>query len=79
MTLHHLKQYPSKIEQEAQFDISLAWKCKWVWFYVEQFQALKKYKIKWPEDNGSNDIQIMSVDGVHCWIQEPQHSEQSQD
>jgi hypothetical protein len=75
--MHHLKRYPTELEREAMFDISAITGREWVWFYVEKVQALKAVKITWPDDN--NDIWVMTVDGTHCWIQEPQHPTWSQD
>ena len=79
MALHHLKRYPTQIEREAIFDISLGWGSAKCWFYIEKIQALKEEKIVWPEGNFGDDIWVMSVDGTHCWIQEPQHPTWSQD
>jgi hypothetical protein len=43
-----------------------------VQYYIEKVQALKAQKITWPDDS-RNDIWVLTVDGTHCWIQEPQH------
>ena len=40
---------------------------------------MKWEKIVWPADDFGNDIWVMSVDGVHFWIEEPQHPTWSQD
>jgi hypothetical protein len=79
MALHHLKRYPTEYEQEAKFDINIGWGRDWCWFFVEKIQALKVEKIKWPDDNFGTDIWVLTVDGTHCWIQEPQHPTWSQD
>jgi hypothetical protein len=79
ISLHHLKRYPTKYEREAKFDVSLMWGRDWCWFFVEKIQALKAEKIVWPEDNFGDDIYVITVDGTHCWIQEPQHPAWSQD
>ena len=79
MALHQLKRYPTDFEREAKFDISLMWGRDWCWFFVEKIQALKNEKIVWPENNFDDDIWVMTVDGTHCWIQEPQHPTWSQD
>jgi hypothetical protein len=79
MALHHLKRYPTELEREAIFDISLSYGRFWVWYFVEKMQALKEEKIKWPDGNGGDDIWILSVDGTHCWIHEPQHPTWSMD
>ena len=61
------------------FDISPKWGRIKVWLYVDKIRALKAKKIIWPEDNFGDDMWIMTVDGTHCWIEEPQHPEWSQD
>jgi hypothetical protein len=73
MAMHHLKRYPTEIEREAIFNISHMWGRNSCWFYIEKVQALKAQKITWPEDNFGDDIWAITVDGTHCWIQEPQH------
>jgi hypothetical protein len=79
IALHHLKRYPTEYEREAMFDVSLMWGRDWCWFFVEKIQALKTQKIGWPEDNFGGDIFAITVDGTHCWLQEPQHATWSQD
>jgi hypothetical protein len=79
MAMHHLQRYPTEIEREGMFDISAMWGRDWVWYFVEKVQALKAEKIVWPNDYGGDDIWVLSVDGTHCWIQEPQHPTWSQD
>jgi hypothetical protein len=49
-----------------------------VWHYLRKLQALKSEEIVWPDDWGS-DIWIITVDGTHCWIEEPTHPDWSQD
>jgi hypothetical protein len=66
-------------KRETKFDVSLMWGQDWCWFFVEKIQALKAEKIVWPKDNFGDDIYIITVDGTHCWIQEPQHPTWSQD
>jgi hypothetical protein len=73
MALHHLKRYPTEYEREAKFDMNIGWGRDWCWFFVEKLQALKVEKIKWPDDNFGTDIWVLTVDGTHCWIQEPNH------
>jgi hypothetical protein len=79
MAMHHLKRYPTECEREAIFNISHMWGRNSCWFYIEKVQALKAQKITWPEDNFGDDIWAITVDGTHCWIQEPQHPTWSQD
>jgi hypothetical protein len=79
MAMHHLKRYPTEIEREPIFDISHMSGRDSCWFYIEKVQALKAQKIYWPEDNFGDDIWVITVDGTHCWVQEPQHPSWSQD
>ncbi|CAB9507096.1 unknown protein [Seminavis robusta] len=60
---------------------------KWNWFYVKKIAALKIKIIKWPSRwNNPNNTHhpnaettfIISVDGVHCMIEEPTHQEFSE-
>ena len=79
MSLHHLKRYPKEMEREALFDIAHCTGRDLVWFYLEKVQGLKKVKIFWPDHNYWDDIWVITVDGIHCWINEPRHPEWSQD
>ena len=79
MALHHLKVYPREVEREALFDISPAYGRDWCWYYIEKVQALKAVKISWPDNLYSDDLWVLTVDGVHCWINEPRHPTWSQD
>ena len=78
MAMNHLRKYPTEEEREGPWDVSPKTGREWVWFYLEKIQALKAQKIKWPDEWGT-DIWIISVDGTHCWINEPQHPDWSQD
>ena len=79
MALHFLKRYYVEAERALMYDRHEDTVRDWTWYFVEKIQALKEEKIKWPEDNYKEDIWIMSVDGVHCPIQEPKHEEWSMD
>lgn len=79
MALNHLKRYPTELQREGPWDISGKTGREWVWFYCEKIQSLKHQKIIWPADNFGDDIWAISVDGTHCWMEEPQHKEWSQD
>lgn len=55
---------------------------KWGWFYARKIQALKEEKIVWPEQwndghpllhDNDTPVFIISVDGVHCKVNEPIH------
>jgi hypothetical protein len=78
MAMHHLKRYPTELEREGPWDITPRIGREWVWYFLKKIQALKAQKITWPDDFGT-DIWVISVDGTHCWIQEPMHREWSQD
>jgi len=71
MGLHTLRKYPTEIEREAIFDVSIRSGRDWSWFYVRKIQALKALKIVWIDDAG---VWVCSVDGQHCWKQEPSNS-----
>ncbi len=78
IALHHLKRYPTEIKREGMFNILAMWGRDLVWYFVEKVQGLKAGKIVWP-DNFGGGIWVLTVDGTHCWIQEPQHRTWSQD
>jgi hypothetical protein len=73
MALHFVKRYRTELEREATWDISPSWGRDWCWFFVEKIQALKEEKIRWPivETADCDDVLEMTVDGIHCWVQEP--------
>mmetsp|Transcript_49 Transcript_49/g.73 ORF Transcript_49/g.73 Transcript_49/m.73 type:complete len:339 (+) Transcript_49:84-1100(+) len=77
MALHTLRKYPTEYEREAIFDISIRGGRDWSWFYVRKIQALKAIKVVWPEFGP--EVWIISVDGQHCWKQEPSNSPWSLD
>jgi hypothetical protein len=78
MSFHFLKCYPTELEREGPWDIDSPRARTIQWYYLEKIQLLKTAKIKWPTDWGK-DIWIITVDGIHCWVSEPQHPEWSQD
>lgn len=78
MALNHLRKYPTESDKESDWDLSAKTTRKWVWYYVDKIRELKYEKIVWPNDWGS-DIWCVTVDGTHCWINEPIHPEFSQD
>jgi hypothetical protein len=80
MALHHLQKYPTDKERVGPWNINRDEGRELVWYYLEKIQALKGEVIVWPDDEEwSNDIWIVTVDGTHCWIEEPQHPDWSQD
>lgn len=78
MALNTLKRYPTDTEREGPWNINRDKGRALVWYFLRKLQALKAEVIVWPEDWGS-DIWIITVDGTHCWIEEPQHPDWSQD
>lgn len=78
MTLHHLRVYPTEKQAEGPWGVTRKTRRKWVKFFLKKIRRLKTEKIVFPEDWG-DDIWIMSVDGTHCWINEPIHPDWSQD
>jgi hypothetical protein len=78
MALHTLKRYPTDKEREGPWDINSDKGAALVWYYLRKLQALKAEVIVWPDDFG-DDVWIITVDGTHCWIEEPIHPDWSQD
>lgn len=78
MALHTLKRYPTDNERVGPWNINRDIGRELVWYFLRKLQALKAQVIVWPEDWG-DDIWIITVDGTHCWIQEPTHPDWSQD
>ena len=79
MAMHFLKRYNVESERALDYGLSEDTVRKWSWFFVEKIQALKANKIKWPDHNYHDDVWILTVDGVHCWCEEPQHPTLSRD
>lgn len=80
MTIHFLTKYPTELQCEALFDKCDRTVRKWVWHYISLFQVMFGVKVTWPDvwnpDRNPDLPQstfIISVDGVHCPIWEPQH------
>ncbi|CAB9509825.1 unknown protein [Seminavis robusta] len=80
MAVNFLACYPTENEGEARFGVSDKTYRKWNWFYVKKLAALKPEVIVWPNawnnpnnqhDPNTETTFIISVDGVHCMIQEP--------
>lgn len=79
MAMNMVKKYPTEIDREGPWDISKKMGREWVWYYLEKIRALQTQKITWPINNFGTDTWAISVDGTHCWIEEPKHPEWSQD
>ena len=73
LTLFWLKSYPTYVQLEGPWDVhpeTIAAKIK---EYAVAIQYLKGKKRKWfTDDEIKDDILIMTVDGVHCCVQEVQ-------
>jgi hypothetical protein len=78
MAMHTLKCYPLNDEREALFDINQNDAAKILWNVIERIQALKEEKIVWPTKNGSDkeddEIWVITVNGIHFWVKEPEHA-----
>jgi DDE superfamily endonuclease len=80
MALHTLKKYPTDYEREGPWNKNRDQARNLVWYFLEKIQALKEEVIVWPEEEEwGDDIWIVTVDGTHCWIEEPTHPDWSQD
>jgi len=79
MAFFYLWKYPTETDMEARFDYSAYWAREKTWGMIEKIRALKDDKIRWDEDLSKDDIWVLSVDGIHCWIKEPKHPVWSQD
>lgn len=78
LTLYFLKNYPKEYQIEAQFDWSPKWARDHYWFWAKKIQAMKSEKIIFP-DFDEGEEWVMTVDGTHCWIEEPEHPTWSRD
>jgi hypothetical protein len=76
VALYFLRLYPTRGELEQRFDISKGYIAKKCWEWVARIAALKEEVITFCN---TDDIWIMTVDGTHVWIQEPNHPVFSQD
>jgi hypothetical protein len=79
IAMHFLKVYPTEDQWESLFNTNIHWTRDKVWMFVEKIHALKAEKIVWPEDDFGSLEWVITVDGTHCWIKEPQHPSWSQD
>ena len=76
LAMYFLKTYPTEEQMAATFNIDEGTARVWTWYYLRKIQALKAAKIVWPAEWDSADcdiVYLMSVDGVHCRVQEPKH------
>mgnify|MGYP006060792747 CR=1 FL=1 len=79
VSFHFLRKYPTKSDRQFIFNCSDHHTRDQVWDILRRIQCLKATKITWPDDLGGDDIWIMTVDGTHCAVEEPNHPIWSQD
>ena len=81
-TIHLLACYPTEEEAEAVFKHSNVTWSNWSWDIVERISNLMPEMIGFPErcnnpdsdnNNNTDTIFIITVNGVHCPIEEPPH------
>ncbi len=85
MAIHCLACYPTEQEAEGIFGCcDKTWR-DWVWKIIKNISELLPEIIIWPDywghpdsEFGTKTIFIVSVDGVHCRIQEPTHEDFSE-
>jgi len=77
MTMHFVKRHPVESDRESRFNFGKTTVRNWTWHFAKKIQALKQIKIVWDEGQ-EDDIWTCSVDGTHCWINEPKHPALSQ-
>lgn len=80
ITIHFLKKYSTEVDDSGRFGLSDRTIRDNKWKLLERIQYLKKKNIRWPKAWNSKDATIgeipvflVSVDGIHCSIQEPRH------
>jgi DDE superfamily endonuclease len=78
LALYFLKNYPKEYQTEAVFDWSAKWARDKYWFWCKKIQGLKSEKVIFPQFD-DDDEWVMTVDGTHCWIEEPEHPTWSRD
>jgi hypothetical protein len=74
IALNFLRKYPHEDDLEARFDYSSGWLRKKIWEVVEKIKSLKHEKIVWPDNFEEDEMWVVTVDGIHCWIQESSSS-----
>jgi len=82
VALYFLRKYPTEDDLEATFQMCVKTARKWCWYYAEKIQALKATTIVWPDQwkdghiiPNESETFLVSVDGVHCRVNEPKHPE----
>ena len=77
ISLYFVRNYPTRPELEQRFDYSKGWISGKCWDWVRQLEALREEKIviNYEDEN----TWVMTVDGTHVWIQNPDDPSFSQD
>ena len=78
MTLYFLKSYPTEHNLATFFGVDEKTVRRWTNFYILKIQALKWETIIWNLDDSDKDF-IISIDGIHCSIEEPKHATKTLD
>ena len=79
MGLYYLRKYPKEEVLSVEFNYSNKHARNKTWEMIEKIRKLKDKVIVWEEDYLKGKRWVLSVDGIHCWVNEPQHPQWSQD
>jgi hypothetical protein len=73
MTVEWFREYRTDFKMAAKYGISEKTASKYLWLYAREIQALKVKKIKWLQrwSSQESEVIIVSIDGIHCTINEP--------
>ena len=75
MALYYLRKYPTEEVLSVEFNFSNEWARNKTWELIKKIRALKDKVIVWEEDYQEGKRGVLTVDGIHCWINEPSHPE----
>ena len=70
ISLYFLRNYPTREDLERQFDYSRGWIAAKCWEWAKRIDALREEKIVLSFEDDT--IWVMTVDGTHVWIQNPE-------
>ena len=73
VSFHFLRKYPTESDSQFVFNCSYRHIRDQVWDILQRIRCLKATKIAWPDDLGGDDIWIMTINGTHCAVEEPNH------
>jgi len=59
--------------------VSALWARNKTWGAIEKIRVLKHKEIVWEDNYQQGKGWVLSVDRIHCWVNEPSHPEWSQD